>query len=150
MKVNEETMKVLGKELSWAPKLFPKEVTRFQVTLIDLDTLSLRPQWNSIQPSMFIIDGAGRVIGEVGAEWRMVKKFFGGSQSKRVVFKETVEEAVKRLSRKAPRDIRFIFEMRDVVSVHIYKLPNRIPNLRAWLDQKVTEAQDELKKTLNG
>lgn len=166
-RLNQAYREVLRKELSWLPDLIPADAENFQARLIDLDTLNLEPR-SVGDPfvdkyiklgSLLLIGQGGYPLGEVGVRmvsgtarrwsWKSFRFVYFGEMNK-VIFRETVEEAIKRISH--PHHIRYILQMDSEKyggkNVVLHKLPKSADDFTSWLEVKKREAQDHLKDFL--
>ena len=163
MKVNSETLKLLGKELPWVYELMLEDTKRFYVKLMDLEVLSLNVKADEYDrfpwQKVYLIDGRGRVIGLVGVKTEPIKscrfiwrppffQWYDGQETVRKEFSESLDGAIKRIGDIA-WDTRYIVEL-DFREITIHKLPNRAKSMREWLDQKSAEASEQLHKVLEG
>ena len=137
MKINSETLRLLGKELPWVTRYMPKNEGDFYVQIMDLNVLDLCGDFDH---KIYFVDKSGQEIG------RAKGGFF--------VEGESVEKAIKRIGNKAD-DIYYILDYHQAfrafsIYVTIYKLPKRVKNMRTWLDEKSAEASKDLHEALNG
>jgi hypothetical protein len=164
MKINNETLAVIKKELPWIGDFLPEFTNTFKVQIIDLDLLSLTPKgyyessgWRA-RGRVLLIAGDGHFAGEVGKKkgpvsesqfcfrWPFVKHV---EVIQDIEFRETVEDAIRRLG-KSTDGVRYIMEIKelgcdwDPAIVTLHKLPKKISTLRYWIDQKAIELNDEL------
>jgi hypothetical protein len=164
MKINNETLAVIKKELPWIGDFLPKFTNTFKVQIIDLDLLSLTPKgyYNSngwrARGRVLLIDGDGHLAGEVSKKkglvsesqlclrWPFVKHT---EVIQDIKFRETVEDAIRRLG-KLTDGVRYVMEIKDLgldwdpATVTLHKLPKKISTLRYWIDLKAIELRDEL------
>lgn len=165
MKANARSREILFKELPWVEAVLPLDAVEFNVRLVDLDTLSLVPDgfeyegmWHN-SGKIFFVDMDGQGLGHVG---EVVKRLYHRMWSwKRLGFievtedvcedvKESVEEAIRRLSPRS-KGTRFVVQFsntKEGLSVTIYKVPKRIPDLETWLNDRAEEEAQRLHETL--
>ena len=160
MKINAETLRILTKELPWIQNHLPKNCDEFRVEIIDVNTLSLRPRmthlgegYSHAHDQILLIDGNGNLIGMVGVKTirKSERKIFCWppfqliSKEKEIEFYESVEEALRRIEGSDQvRYLMHIVEYYQIPDVVLHKVPNRIPDLRAWIEQKISEEAHQL------
>ncbi len=135
MKINSETLRLLGYELPWATKYLPKNEGDFFVKIMDLNVLGLRGD------SVYLID-------KFGEEITVAHGFWGA---------ESVEKAIRRIGDRA-NDVYYILDydyhqkslFTYSIVVTIYKIPKDAGGMRAWLNQKKTEFSNEIREVLRG
>ncbi len=159
MKLNEETRKLLGKELGWLPGFLPKQPVEFKVELIDRRSLtSIDTMYRSsrrlgrliaIEGSVYLLDQQGEILGEIG-EPRMKKIPILNLNWDWMAYYETLEEALKRLGPVITARIRYVLEVpSDWVSpslqvVRLHKVPKTHPDLQVWFERQQQEMKNEL------
>ena len=171
MRMNDETRKIIKKELPWALPLIGEKTGDFHVELMDLDVLSLEPDGRNLYGSWslydrtFLIDSGGQVIGEVGVrnivdnsssdfkfsiKWPFVR-IVAISRSVEINFRETVEMDIKRLEPESD-DARFVLYISTYrsssASAIVYKVPKRIFSLKGWLEYKAQEEASKIRVAL--
>ena len=157
MTVNEETLRVLGKELPWVIQFIPSWAKWIHVSIIDLNILSLQRE-GQYHDQMILFDSKGEFIRRVGSKpgtayetrfiWSLpfiIKHAIGKEER----FTESVEKAIKRIGERA-WEARYVVHIRPDGMVEIYKLSKLVKNLREQLDKKAEEAFKELHSALNG
>ena len=155
MEVSETSMKILGKELPWAPKRLEWfKATNYRVEIIDLDTLALKHNSSSYHNELIVFyDEDGKFIAQVGREEvnrpRLTLKppFVKMAKIWRWMKTETIEQALVRLSPKSDC-VRYIVHGEMGKYITIEKVPSRIPSLKLWLENKEREEARKLHEKL--
>jgi hypothetical protein len=159
VKANTKSLAILENELPWITPFLPEKIQEFNVRIMDLDILGLRPEgsmsgeWCSYD-RIYLVDETGRTITQMGVKTESVSELqfvwfppfiWKVRQLKKVEFNESVEEAVKRTD---AWNTRYVVRIFLSSSVTIYRLPRQVENLWVWLDQKAIEASKKIKETL--
>ncbi len=161
MKINATTRQILLGELPWMENILPEDAEEYNVQLIDLDLLSRSAGLITVDGFRYtsgqivLVSGQGEIIGQVGIaiksvprrKWSWQKwRFLLVSTEEGTIFKETVEQAIDRLS-PSSRNVRFIVEISGLysASVRIHKIPNRVTDLPTWLMGKRKEEIQRLR-----
>ncbi len=158
MKINQETRKVLKKELPWLPDLLSHLVREFRVEMLDLDVLSIRPGWYG-NSHVYLLDKDGKKIGEVGCVhhkskllwpiYKAITALFGPVKGSWYLyaeyFAENLEEALERL-RPESWNTQFVLNI-DYYKATLYKM-GRGRALSVQLEIKRQEAQARLAEFL--
>jgi hypothetical protein len=168
MKVNEQTRKLIIKELPLMSRFLDDNVTEFLVKLIDLDTLKISPRgffdgdpyWGSGQYELYekilLIDGLGKTVGQVGKKEEDIVEnkltfqwpFFKATlKTVLVSFNETVGQALDRIGENS-KGVRYIIKIKIIDrtldgEIIVYKVSKKYKNLAEHLEQKSKEKAEE-------
>ena len=151
---------VLRKELPWLPVLLPESVDTFFASLIDLDTLGIKPGYEHTDAVILISDD-GKIIGKVGVpeiptgagiffrfSMLFLRQLYYVVEGLKLTG-EDLEKAIKRLP--DSHKTRYILQLRfHQTFATLHKLPRSVENINVWLDQKTEEARIDLRKSLSG
>lgn len=158
---------VLRRQLEWLPDLLPAKTRSFTFQVIDLDTLSLRPngEWMRSDPfrkkgSIFFLDEKGNKLGEVGVKekayttlawsWKRFR-FISMAATRRIGFCETVERALSGMTYPDKIKTRYILELSSAYyggDAVLHKLPKSADDIVTWLGHKSKEARERFSSFL--